>query len=87
LNIIVADDLDAVAPGIAEVKEMAVYWGYAGCVEGAPGCLLVIDHETEMAASVCTLIPSLLQGDELIAQIDECTTRLPTFLRRQWSVQ
>ena len=25
-----------------------------------------------MAASVCNLIPSLLQRDELIAQIDEC---------------
>jgi hypothetical protein len=41
-------------------------------VEGASGCLLVIDDETEMAASICILIPRLLQGDELIAQIDEC---------------
>ena len=51
---------------------MAIYWSYAGCVEGAPGCFLVIDDETEMAASICTLIPPLLQSDKLIAQIDEC---------------
>lgn len=35
------------------------------------GRLLVID-ETEMPTSVCTLIPSLLKGDELVAQVDEC---------------
>ena len=37
----------------------------------ASGRLLVID-ETEMPTSVCTLIPSLLKGDELVAQVDEC---------------
>jgi hypothetical protein len=36
-----------------------------------PSCFFIIDDETEMAASVCTLIPSLLQSDEWIAQIDE----------------
>ena len=51
---------------------MTFYWGYAGCVKGAPGCFLVIDDKTEMAASVCTLFPARLKGDELIAKIDEC---------------
>ena len=50
---------------------MAVYRGYAGSVEGAPSCFLVIDHETEMASSICNLFSPLLQRDELIAQVDE----------------
>jgi hypothetical protein len=33
--------------------------------------LLVIDHETEMAAVVCRLFTTLLQREELIAEIDE----------------
>ena len=72
MNIVVADDLDAIAPGIPEVKEMPIYRSYAGNVEGALGCLLVIDDETEVAARICALIPPLLQGDELVAQVDEC---------------
>ena len=59
LNVVVPDDLDAVAPGIAEVKEMGIDLRYAGSVEGAPSCLLVIDDEPEMAASICTLAPPL----------------------------
>ena len=43
---------------------MAIYWSYAGSVEGAPSCLLVIDDETEVAARICVLIPPLLQSDE-----------------------
>jgi hypothetical protein len=57
LNIVVADDLDAIAPGIPEIKKMPIYWSYAGNLEGAPGCLLVIDDETEVAARICALIP------------------------------
>jgi hypothetical protein len=34
LNIVVPDDLDAITPGIPEIKEMAIYWSYAGSVEG-----------------------------------------------------
>ena len=62
MNIVVPDDLDAIAPWIPEIKEIAIYWSYAGSVEGAPGCLLVIDDETEVAAR--TLAASLrARGD------------------------
>jgi hypothetical protein len=45
---------------------MPVYGGYAGRLKSASGRLLIIDDETEMPASICTLIPFLLKGDELI---------------------
>jgi hypothetical protein len=51
---------------------MAIYWSYAGSVEGTSGSLFVIDDETEVAARICALIPPLLQSDELVAQVDEC---------------
>ena len=34
-------------------------------------CILVIDHESKMAALVGRLSTALLQGEELVAQIDE----------------
>ena len=71
LDVVVADDLDAVAPGIAKIEEGSVDQGDSGGVERLAGRLLVIDHQAEMAAVVRRLPAALLQGDELVAQIDE----------------
>src|SRR5262249_12927832 len=71
LNIVVADDLDAVAPRIAEIEEWARQRLDARSRERAAHRLLVVDHEAEMAAVVGRLLAALLQRDELIAQIDE----------------
>jgi hypothetical protein len=71
LNIVIADDLDAVAPRIAEVEEAAIYWGDASSQKSAPGRLFIIDNKTEMAAIIRGLRATLLKGDELVTQIDE----------------
>src|SRR5215468_2189636 len=71
LNVVVADDLEAVAPGIAEIEEPARQRLDARRRQRAADRVLVIDHETEMTAIIGGLGAALLQRDELIAQIDE----------------
>src|SRR5262249_51212305 len=71
LDIVIADDLDAVAPWVAEVKERPLDERNAGSLEGGARRLLVVDHEAEMATIVRRLSAPLLEGDELVAQIDE----------------
>jgi hypothetical protein len=44
LDIVIANDLNAVAPRIAEVKEWALERRNAGSLEGGARRLLVIDH-------------------------------------------
>ena len=51
---------------------MPIDGDYPGDLECALGCFLIINDETEMAAVIRALIPSLLKRDELIAQIDKC---------------
>jgi len=69
LDIVIADDLNAVAPWVAEVKEWARERGHAGSLEGRARRLRVVDHQAEMATIVCGLFPPFLKGDELVAQI------------------
>src|SRR5262245_60085379 len=71
LNIVVADDFDAVAPRIPKVEKRAGQWFDPGSGQLLADRLLVIDHETEMAAVVGGLLTPLLQREELIAKIDE----------------
>src|SRR5262245_1704716 len=71
LNIVVADDLDAVAPWIPEIEKRAGQRFDTGSGQRLADRLLVIDHETEMAAVVGGLLPPLLQREELVAEIDE----------------
>src|SRR5581483_2397849 len=71
LNIVVADDLYPVAPGVAKIKERPVERRNAGGLEGFAGGCLVIDDQTEVAAVVGWLPAAFLQGNELVAQVDE----------------
>src|SRR5262245_56256584 len=71
LNIVVADDLDPVAPWIPEVEKRAGQRFDTGSGQRLADRLLVIDHETEMAAVVGRLLTPLLQREELVAEIDE----------------
>ncbi len=71
LDVVVADDLDAVAPGVAEVEEAARQRLDARLDQRVAHGLLVVDDEAEMTAVVGGLLAALLQRDELVAQIDE----------------
>ena len=66
LDIVVADDLDAVAPGIAKIEEGPTNKGDASGIERFAGRLLVIDHEPDMTSIVRGLSSPFLQGDELV---------------------
>src|SRR5262249_47531704 len=70
-DVAVADDLDPVAPGVAEIEERSGQQLDARRLQRPPRRLLVVDHEAEMPAIVGRLLASLLEGDELIAEIDE----------------
>src|SRR5215470_4241245 len=71
LDVVVADDLDAVAPRIAEVKKGAVERNDAGRLESATGRLFIVDYQAEVAAIVRRLLAPLLEGNKLVTQIDE----------------
>lgn len=53
MDVVVADDLDAVTPGIAKIQEGPANKGDACCIERLAGRLLVIHHEADMTAIVC----------------------------------
>jgi hypothetical protein len=69
--LVIADDLNAVSPGIAEVEERPLDRPNAGSLEGGAHRVLVVDHQAEMATIVGRLFTPLLKGYELVAQIDK----------------
>src|SRR6266508_6140002 len=71
LDIVVADDLDAVAPRVEEIEKPAGQRLNARRRQRTADGVLVVDHEPEMTAVVGGLAAALLQREELIAQIDE----------------
>src|ERR1700746_2960523 len=71
LDIVVADDLDSVAPWIGEVEIRTRQRFDAGLDQRFAGGILVIDDKSKMAALVSGLRTALLQRKELVAQIDE----------------
>src|SRR5262249_24324074 len=56
---------------VAEIKERALDQDNSGSLEGGPRCLLVIDHQSEMATIVRGLLAAFLKSNELVAQIDK----------------
>src|SRR5712675_354582 len=52
LDVVVAHDLDAIAPGIEKIQEPPGQQLDAGGLQGAPRRLLVVDHQAEMAAII-----------------------------------
>src|SRR5215831_1719122 len=64
LDVVIADDFDAVAPRVAEVEERSLDRSNAGGIQGGARRLLVVDHQAKMTAIVCRLFAALLKGDE-----------------------
>src|SRR5439155_20229282 len=71
LDVVVADDLDAVAPRVAEIEELAGQGLDTGLGHRPAHRLLVVDHQAKVPAIVGRLLAALLQGQELVAEIDE----------------
>src|SRR5216684_3776048 len=71
LDVVVPDDLYAVAPWIEEVEKTAGQRFDAGRGQRFADRILVIDHEPKMPAVVGALGAALLEREELVAQIDE----------------
>src|SRR5262249_4806060 len=71
LDIVVADDLDSIAPRIEEIEKWTGQRLDAGRRQRAAHRVLVVDHESEMTAAVGRLGAALLQREKLVAQIDE----------------
>src|SRR5215469_12719963 len=71
LNIVITDDLDAIAPRIEEIEKRPGQRVHARVRQGATDGLLIIDHESKMTAIVRGLPAPLLESQELITQIDE----------------
>src|SRR5262245_414639 len=71
LDIVVADDLDPVAPGIDKIEEAPRQPLDPGIGERRAHRLLFIHHQPEMPAVIGRLPAPLLQREELIAKIDE----------------
>ena len=71
MNVVVADDLYAVAPRVEKIKKWAGQWFYPRVSERLTDGILVVDHKPKMTSIVSGLSPALLQCEELITQIDE----------------
>jgi hypothetical protein len=71
LNIVVADNLYAVAPRVEKVEKRAGQRLDPSVGQCLADCILVVDHKSKMAALVSGLSTALLQCEELVAQIDE----------------
>src|SRR5215472_6206627 len=71
LDVVVADDLYSVAPGVAEIEEWAGQRLDPRRRQRAADRVLVVDHEAKMTTVVGGLGAPLLQRKELIAQVDE----------------
>ena len=71
LDVIVADDLDAVASRVEKVQK-APWQDIDACSgQGRSNSLFVIDHQPEVPTIVAGLLTAFLKSKKLIAQIDE----------------
>src|SRR6185312_16601486 len=71
LDVLVADNLDAVAPGVEKVEKRAWQRFYPLVSERLTDGLLVVDHKPKMTPIVSRLSSASLQREKLVAQIDE----------------
>ena len=77
LDVVVTDNLDAVAPWVEEVEKRArqeLDSASASALRTAP----VVDHKSKMAALVGWLGTALLECEELVAQVHEGGSRALT---------
>src|ERR1044072_1613331 len=71
LDVVVADDLDAIAPRVEKIEKPARQHIDSRVSQRLADGLLVVDHKPEVAAIVGGLGPTFLKREELVAQIDE----------------
>jgi len=71
LDVIVANDLYAVAPRIEKIEKRPWQGLNARIGQRFTDRILIIDHKAKMATSVGRLGPALLQCEKLVAKIDE----------------
>src|SRR5690349_12163210 len=71
LNVVVADDLDAISPRIVKVEERTRLRLDASIGKRLANCIFVIDHQPKVAPVVARLFAAGLQRKELVAQVDE----------------
>jgi len=74
LDVVIADNLDAVAPRVEKVEKRAGQRLDSRIGQRLADGILVVDHKPKMAAFVSRLSTALLQCKELVAQIDEGRT-------------
>ena len=71
LDIVVADNLDAIAPRVEKVEKRAGQRLDPGVGQRFADGILVVDHKPKMTSLVSRLSSAFLQCQELVAQIDE----------------
>jgi hypothetical protein len=71
LDVTVANDLNAVAPGVAEVEERTGQYLDARLGQGSADGVLIVDDEAEVATVIGRLAASLLKRDELVTEVNE----------------
>jgi hypothetical protein len=71
LNRSIVNNLDAISPRVTKVEERPRNLINARRLERPPSGFLIVNNETEMTTVIRWLFASLLQGYELIAEIDE----------------
>ena len=71
LDVVIGDDLYAVAPWIEKIKKPAWERLNPNLCQSLAHRFFVIDHKSEMATLVRRLRAPFLKGKELIAQVDE----------------
>src|ERR1700722_9273466 len=71
LNCRVINNLDAVPPWVEEVQERPCDLFDSRRLKSTPSGLLIVYDETEMPSIIGRLLAAALQGDELVAEINE----------------
>jgi hypothetical protein len=83
LNVLVADDLDAIAPGVQKVEERTGEGLDPRFGQCRARGFLIVDDQPEMASVVGGLGASPLERNELVAEIDMWKLRMrPT--KERW---
>ena len=71
LDVLVADNLDAIAPRVEKVEKRAGQRFDPRVSQRLADGILVVDHKPKMTSLVSRLSSAFLQCEELVAQIDE----------------
>ncbi len=71
MNVVVPDNLYAIAPWVPEIEERTVDEGDTRCVKGFARRLLIFNDQSEVTVLVRGLFTALLKRDKLITQVNK----------------